>query len=140
MEVLKCKDRLWRPCGMDILEFSVIGVRQYEDHVMYELKADHGVGAQGRIEILVCHRGEHIRFVDYLDAEHSDRSITDWFDGEYYPDQRKARIAFYDVQVQLIRSSVEQAERILKERRTSLAHVEKILTTIKEDLKGDPKQ
>jgi len=140
MEMLKCKDRLWRPCCMDILEFSVIGVRQYEDHVMYELRADHGVGAQGRIELLVCHRGDHIRFVDYLDVDHHDRSITDWFDGEYYPDQRKARIAFYDVQLQLARSSIDQAERILKERRESLARLERTVASIKEDLAEDSKQ
>ena len=53
---LQINTKLYHPCSLDIIEFKITGIRQYEDSTLYEAKALDNVGACSRVEILLKNR------------------------------------------------------------------------------------
>lgn len=135
---LKINDTLYHPCSLDILQFKVTGVRQYENHVLYEAKADYNVGACGRVEVLLTiDKYNTIRFVGLEDSYNHEyaNGLEDFIEGTYYKDRLEARLAYNEQQRILCWSNMENKRRIYEESKAMYDKVEKIVAGIKADIK-----
>ena len=135
---LQINDKLYHPCSLDIIEFKVTGVRQYEDNVLYEAKALDNVGACGRVEILLkIDKYDVIRFIgikDSYDDEYG-RGLEDFVEGKYYLKRLEARLEHNEQQRILCWDNMENTRRIYEQSKDMYDKVEKIVQGIKNDLK-----
>ena len=135
---LNIHDTLYHPCSIDILEFKVTGIRQYEDHKVYEAKAAYAVGACGRMEVLLTmDKYNVIRFMGVEDSYNHEYAygLEDFVEGTYYLERLEARLAYNEQQRILAWSSMENKKRIYEESKTMYDKVEKIVAGIKADIK-----
>ena len=135
---LQINDKLYHPCSLDIIEFTIIGIRQYEDNVLYEAKALNNVGACGRVEILLkIDKYDVIRFIgikDSYDDEYG-RGLEDFVEGKYYLERLEARLEHNEQQRILCWDNMENTRRIYETSKNMYDKVEKIVQGIKNDLK-----
>ena len=135
---LQINDKLYHPCSLDIIEFKIIGIRQYEDSILYEAKALNNVGACGRVEILLkIDKYDVIRFIgikDSYDDEYG-RGLEDFVEGKYYLERLEARLEHNEQQRILCWTSMENKKRIYEQSKAMYDKVEKIVQGIKNDLK-----
>ena len=135
---LQINDKLYHPCSLDIIEFTIIGIRQYEDNVLYEAKALNNVGACGRVEILLkIDKYDVIRFIgikDSYDDEYG-RGLEDFVEGKYYLKRLEARLEHNEQQRILCWDNMENKKRIYEQSKAMYDKVEKIVQGIKNDLK-----
>ena len=135
---LQINDKLYHPCSLDIIEFKIIGIRQYEDNILYEAKALNNVGACGRVEILLkIDKYDVIRFIgikDSYDDEYG-RGLEDFVEGKYYLERLEARLEHNEQQRILCWTSMENKKRIYEQSKAMYDKVEKIVQGIKNDLK-----
>ena len=135
---LQINDKLYHPCSLDIIEFKIIGIRQYEDNVLYEAKALNNVGACGKVEILLkIDKYDVIRFIgikDSYDDEYG-RGLEDFVEGKYYLERLEARLEHNEQQRILCWASMENKRRIYETSKNMYDKVEKIVQGIKNDLK-----
>lgn len=128
---------LWHPCSLDIIEHKVTCVKQYEGFTHYEAKAVRNVGACGRIEVILDEHKGKIRFVELVDEDEIEYSsgLQDFVEGIYYTDKRQAELEFYNNQVRITYSNVEQKKSWLQEAQKNHERVKLIVEKIKESLK-----
>ena len=135
---LQINTKLYHPCSLDIIEFKITGIRQYEDSTLYEAKALDNVGACGRVEILLkIDKYDVIRFIgikDSYDDEYG-RGLEDFVEGKYYLEKLEARLEHNEQQLSLCRTSMENKKRIYEQSKAMYDKVEKIVQGIKNDLK-----
>ena len=135
---LQINDKLYHPCSLDIIEFKITGIRQYEDSTLYEAKALNNVGACGEVEILLkIDKYDVIRFIgikDSYDDEYG-RGLEDFVEGKYYLEKLEARLEHNEQQLSLCRTSMENKKRIYEQSKAMYDKVEKIVQGIKNDLK-----
>ena len=135
---LQINDKLYHPCSLDIIEFKITGIRQYEDNVLYEAKALNNVGACGRVEILLkIDKYDVIRFIgieDYYDDEYG-IGLEDFVEGKYYLERLEARLEHNEQQRILCWNNMENKKRIYETSKAMYDKVEKIVQGIKNDLK-----
>ena len=135
---LQINDKLYHPCSLDIIEFKITGIRQYEDSALYEAKALNNVGACGKVEILLkIDKYDVIRFIgikDSYDDEYG-KGLEDFVEGKYYLEKLEARLEHNEQQLSLCRTSMENKKRIYEQSKAMYDKVEKILQGIKNDLK-----
>ena len=135
---LQINDKLYHPCSLDIIEFKIIGIRQYEDTILYEAKALNNVGACGKVEILLkIDKYDVIRFIgikDSYDDEYG-RGLEDFVEGKFYLERLEARLEHNEQQLSLCRTSMENKKRIYEQSKAMYDKVEKIVQGIKNDLK-----
>ena len=135
---LQINDKLYHPCSLDIIEFKIIGIRQYEDSILYEAKALNNVGACGKVEILLkIDKYDVIRFIgkkDSYDDEYG-RGLEDFVEGKYYLERLEARLEHNEQQRILCWTSMENKKRIYEQSKAMYDNVEKIVQGIKNDLK-----
>lgn len=135
---LQINDKLYHPCSLDIIEFKITGIRQYEDSTLYEAKALDNVGACGRVEILLkIDKYDVIRFVgikDSYDDEYG-RGLEDFVEGKYYLERLEARLEHNEQQRILCWDNMENKRRIYETSKNMYDKVEKIVQGIKNDLK-----
>ena len=128
-------DDVYHPCDYDILHFKVAGIRYHEeDPTLYELKAVHNVGAQGRIVVLVAHAGDRLQYVDLLEPSDdiNERGLEGFIEGEYFESQDQARLAFYTVQELLSWTSLEQQRRVYEKQLEAHNRLVKVLEVARE--------
>lgn len=128
---------LWHPCSVDIIEHKVTCVKQYKGFTHYEAKAVRNVGACGRIEVILDEHKGKIRFVELVDEDEIEYSsgLQDFVEGIYYTDKRQAELEFYNNQVRITYSNVEQKKSWLQEAQKNHERVKLIVEKIKESLK-----
>ena len=135
---LQINDKLYHPCSLDIIEFKIIGIRQYEDSTLYEAKALYNVGACGRVEVLLkVDKYDVIRFIgikDSYDDEYG-RGLEDFVEGKYYLERLEARLEHNEQQRILCWDNMENTRRIYETSKNMYDKVEKIVQGIKNDLK-----
>ena len=135
---LQINDKLCHPCSLDIIEFKITGIRQYEDSILYEAKALNNVGACGGVEILLkIDKYDVIRFIgikDSYDDEYG-RGLEDFVEGKYYLEKLEARLEYNEQQRLLCWTSMENKRRIYEQSKAMYDKVEKIVQGIKNDLK-----
>ena len=135
---LQINDKLYHPCSLDIIEFKIIGIRQYEDNILYEAKALNNVGACGKVEILLkIDKYDVIRFIgikDSYDDEYG-KGLEDFVEGKYYLKRLEARLEHNEQQRLLCWTSMENKRRIYEQSKAMYDKVEKIVQGIKNDLK-----
>lgn len=135
---LQINDKLYHPCSLDIIEFTIIGIRQYEDSILYEAKALNNVGACGRVEILLkIDKYDVIRFIgikDSYDDEYG-RGLEDFVEGKYYLKRLEARLEHNEQQRILCWDNMENKKHIYEQSKAMYDKVEKIVQGIKNDLK-----
>lgn len=135
---LQINTKLYHPCSLDIIEFKITGIRQYEDSTLYEAKALNNVGACGNVEILLkIDKYDVIRFVgikDSYDDEYG-RGLEDFVEGKYYLEKLEARLEHNEQQLSLCRTSMENQKRLYETSKNMYDKVEKIVQNIKNDLK-----
>jgi len=134
---LNINDTLYHPCSLDILEFKITGIRQYEDHTVYEAKAAYNVGACGRVEVLLTtDKYNVIRFMGIEDSYNHEyeHGLEDFIEGTYYLDRLEARLAYNEQQRILAWSSMENKRRIYEESKAMYYKVEKVVAGIKADI------
>ena len=135
---LQINDKLYHPCSLDIIEFKITGIRQYEDSILYEAKALNNVGACGRVEILLkIDKYDVIRFIgikDSYDDEYG-RGLEDFVEGKYYLERLEARLEHNEQQRILCWDNMENTRRIYETSKNMYDKVEKIVQGIKNDLK-----
>lgn len=135
---LQINTKLYHPCSLDIIEFKITGIRQYEDSTLYEAKALNNVGACGRVEILLkIDKYDVIRFVgikDSYDDEYG-RGLEDFVEGKYYLERLEARLEHNEQQRILCWDNMENKRRIYETSKNMYDKVEKIVQGIKNDLK-----
>ena len=135
---LQINDKLYHPCSLDIIEFKIIGIRQYEDNVLYEAKALNNVGACGRVEILLkIDKYNVIRFIGIKDSYEDEygRGLEDFVEGKYYLEKLEARLEHNEQQRILCWNNMENTRRIYETSKNMYDKVEKIVQGIKNDLK-----
>jgi len=132
---MEINDIVYHPCNMDIIQHKITGIRTYEDHVLYEAKAIHPVGASGRIEILLSEdKKGNIRFTGLIDDPEYGNGLGDFVEGLYYKDQQKARLVYNEAQRILVWSNMEEKRRSYENAKFMYDKVEKIINTIKEEI------
>ena len=135
---LQINTKLYHPCSLDIIEFKITGIRQYEDSTLYEAKALNNVGACGRVEVLLkIDKYDVIRFVgikDSYDDEYG-RGLEDFVEGKYYLERLEARLEHNEQQRILCWDNMENKRRIYETSKNMYDKVEKIVQGIKNDLK-----
>ncbi len=135
---LQINTKLYHPCSLDIIEFKITGIRQYEDSTLYEAKALDNVGACGRVEILLkIDKYDVIRFIgikDSYDDEYG-RGLEDFVEGKYYLERLEARLEHNEQQRILCWDNMENTRRIYETSKNMYDKVEKIVQGIKNDLK-----
>ena len=92
---LQINDKLYHPCSLDIIEFKIIGIRQYEDSILYEAKALDNVGACGRVEILLkIDKYDVIRFIGIKDSYNDEygKGLEDFIDIEITNDMIELKV------------------------------------------------
>ena len=135
---LQINDKLYHPCSLDIIEFKITGIRQYEDSTLYEAKALDNVGACGRVEILLkIDKYDVIRFVGIKDSYEDEygRGLEDFVEGKYYLERLEARLEHNEQQRILCWDNMENTRRIYETSKNMYDKVEKIVQGIKNDLK-----
>lgn len=135
---LQINDKLYHPCSLDIIEFKIIGIRQYEDNVLYEAKALNNVGACGKVEILLkIDKYDVIRFIGIKDSydDKYAKGLGDFVEGKYYLEKLEARLEYNEQQRILCWTSMENKRRIYETSKNMYDKVEKIVQGIKNDLK-----
>ena len=135
---LQINTKLYHPCSLDIIEFKITGIRQYEDSTLYEAKALYNVGACGRVEVLLkIDKYDVIRFIgikDSYDDEYG-RGLEDFVEGKYYLERLEARLEHNEQQRILCWVNMENKKRIYEQSKDMYDKVEKIVQGIKNDLK-----
>ena len=135
---LQINTKLYHPSSLDIIEFKITGIRQYEDSTLYEAKALDNVGACGRVEILLkIDKYDVIRFIgikDSYDDEYG-RGLEDFVEGKYYLERLEARLEHNEQQRILCWDNMENTRRIYETSKNMYDKVEKIVQGIKNDLK-----
>lgn len=135
---LQINDKLYHPCSLDIIEFKITGIRQYEDSTLYEAKALYNVGACGRVEVLLkIDKYDVIRFVGIKDSYEDEygRGLEDFVEGKYYLEKLEARLEYNEQQRILCWDNMENKRRIYETSKNMYDKVEKIVQGIKNDLK-----
>ena len=135
---LQINDKLYHPCSLDIIEFKITGIRQYEDSTLYEAKALDNVGACGRVEILLkIDKYNVIRFIGIKDSYEDEygRGLEDFVEGKYYLEKLEARLEHNEQQRILCWNNMENTRRIYETSKNMYDKVEKIVQGIKNDLK-----
>ena len=135
---LQINTKLYHPSSLDIIEFKITGIRQYEDSTLYEAKALDNVGACGRVEVLLkIDKYYVIRFIgikDSYDDEYG-RGLEDFVEGKYYLERLEARLEHNEQQRILCWDNMENTRRIYETSKNMYDKVEKIVQGIKNDLK-----
>ena len=135
---LQINTKLYHPCSLDIIEFKITGIRQYEDSTLYEAKVLDNEGACGREEVLLkIDKYDVIRFIgikDSYDDEYG-RGLEDFVEGKYYLKRLEARLEHNEQQRILCWDSMENKKRIYETSKNMYDKVEKIVQGIKNDLK-----
>ena len=135
---LQINDKLYHPCSLDIIEFKITGIRQYEDSILYEAKALNNVGACGKVEILLkIDKYDVIRFIGIKDSYEDEygEGLEDFVEGKYYLEKLEARLEYNEQQRLLCWTSMENKRRIYEQSKAMYDKVEKIVQGIKNDLK-----
>ena len=135
---LQINDKLYHPCSLDIIEFKITGIRQYEDSTLYEAKALDNVGACGRVEVLLkIDKYDVIRFIGIKDSYEDEygRGLEDFVEGKYYLERLEARLEHNEQQRILCWDNMENTRRIYETSKNMYDKVEKIVQNIKNDLK-----
>ena len=136
---IKIGQSLWHPCNMDIIEHKVISIRQFEGFNHYITKAVHNVGACGKVEVILDEHKGKLRFVELLHEEELEyaRGLQDFIEGNYYADKREAELEFYNQQVTLCWSAMEQKKKWYEDAVKRHDQVKLLVKTIKESLNGN---
>lgn len=133
---MKINDLVWHPMSIDILEFKIVAVTQYEDRVMYQARATHNIGACGRITVHLSEDKTGVLRFAGLDGEHEYSSgLGDFVEGIYYSVREEARLAYYEVQETLAWSKMDKQERLYKQAKEQYEKVLDIIKVAKEDIK-----
>ena len=135
---LEIGTKIYHPCSVDILEYKVISIAEYEYGIGYTLKATHNIGACGRVEVYVSQdKKDNLRFSGLSDDwEHIyDSGLQDFVEGIYYVDRDKARLEYYEKQRILVWTKLEERKRLYDDAKYTYDKVEKIIKQIKETLK-----
>lgn len=135
--MIQIKDHMWHPCGLDIIEHVVTGIRQYEGFNHYELKSVSQVGACGKLNVLVDEHDGKFRFVKLVDADFDEYAsgLQDFVEGEYFPIKEDAELVWYEAQRVLTWSNMDQKKRWYEEAKKNHERVEAIVKRIKESIK-----
>ena len=130
-------DKLWHPCGIDIIEHKITSIRQFDGFNHYVAKAVNNVGACGKIEVIVDEHNGKFRFVELIDEDGIEYSsgLGDFVEGNYYADKKEAELDFYSNQETLTWSNIEHKERLYLEAKKNHERVKLIVSKIKESLK-----
>lgn len=130
---------MYHPFSLDIIEYKVVGILQYEDFTHYRLKAVRNVGACGKIEVVIDSRKGEFRFVELIDEDEIEYSsgLQNFIEGKYYPSLNRAKLEFYEIQRVLHASSVDQKERVYKEAKANYEKVLLLIEKAKEGLKSE---
>lgn len=138
MEKIKIGDKFYHPCSIDIMNHVVIGIREYENHIIYHLKATHNIGSCGKIEVLISENNGKFRFIELLDEDNIEHAsgLQDFVEGYYYTNLLEAKLEFYKLQESIAITSLHNAERIYKQANERYNQVHLLVKNIKEDLKN----
>lgn len=134
---IKIGDSLWHPCNIDIIEHKVVSIRQFEGFNHYVTKAVHNVGACGRVEVILDEHNSKLRFVELLHEEELPHAsgLQDFVEGNYYANKKEAELEFYEQQISIARSNMDEKERWYKAAKARYEQVNLIITKITESLK-----
>ena len=133
---LKIGQLVWHPCSMDIIEHKVISVRTFKDFNHYVLKATHNVGACGIIEVIISQNKGNLTFVELVNEENIPYAsgLQDFVEGKYYTSRDEAELAFYNVQLGLYQSSINNIKRQLTETERHYQRVKAIIDIAKQKI------
>jgi len=137
MEKLSIGTLLWHPCNMDIIPHKIIGIRTYEDRVVYESQAISSVGACGKVKVLLTpDRNGMLRYIDFDESwrHEYESGLKDFVEGNYYTNQLEASLAYKEQQRILCQASMENRRREYEASKEQYDRVCKIIESIKKDL------
>ena len=129
---------IYKPCSLDILKFQVIAITESLNGYSLKLRAVHPVGAQGRVEVYVSLTNGRLHYAGTVDDDEDNyhsRGLCDFLDGEYFDDERKAHLAFYEAQRLNSSIAMDEAQRRLDDRKVAHARLEAVIATIRKDCK-----
>ena len=127
---------LWHPCSMDIIPHKIIGIREYEDHTIYESQAQGSVGACGKVTVLLTVDSQDIiRFMSLSQHYEHESGLQDFVDGIYYTNHNQARLSYNEAQRTLVRSKMEEARRRYGDAKYTYDKVCKIIDSLKAELR-----
>jgi hypothetical protein len=118
-------------CGLDILEYKVVEVRQAETITTYVLKSKHRVGQhRGGIEIVVFINGEgRIKYLELNSTEREDCEfgLEPFTEGNYFTTLEEAKSSFAKTQIKLIDDRIAKLNRDLEDCQKSKRKWENLL-------------
>jgi len=137
---MKIRDNIYHPCSLDILEFQVTSIQTFENEdstlTVYTAKATAGVGACGRVEVLLTIDVHGlIRFYDLQKDYEYSKGLQDFVEGVYYTTKPEARLEYYNIQKTLAWSNMENKRRLYEEAKVSYDRCTQIIKEVTEEIK-----
>lgn len=138
MKEININDSMWHPCSMDIIQYTVISIRQFEGFNHYVLQAVRNVGACGKIQVIVSENKGKFRFIELIDEEHIEyaRGLGDFVEGYYYSSKDEAELAFYNELLKTVRNSTDHKLRLYQESKSNLDKIELLISELKDKIKN----
>ena len=129
---IKINDPMWHPCSIDIIEYKVISIREYDGFTHYVLKAKDNVGACGRVEVVVSENKGKLTMIELLDEKNLEYvgGLWDFIEGSYYTNKDDASLEFYRQQETFAWSSMDAAKRRYNETKLHYEKVKLIISKI----------
>ena len=127
----------YHPCSIDIMEYKVISICQFEGFNHFILKATHNIGACGKIEIIIDNHNDKFNFVDFLDESKVEYSsgLKDMVEGKYYKTKEEAEIEFYKIQRTIALSNLNNKKRLYQEAEKRYNQINLIIEQIRDGKK-----
>lgn len=134
---IKINDAVWHACNMDIIEYRVKSITEYDNFIHYNLISKYPVGACGVIEVIVSENNGKLRFVELIDEDEIEHSsgLGDFVEGFYYTDFKEARLEHLDQQRLLSYTSMEKNRRLYEQSKKNYGRVEKLVKELKLSIK-----
>ncbi len=128
---MKRGDKLWHNCDVDILEFKVLGITEYEGFNHYTLQSVNTVGAQGIIKIIITNQGGSFRFIDLIGKDLYETGLDTWLEGIYHTTKVGAEIESYEIQLKLVGRNIERISKNLTREKYHYKKYSELLNTLK---------
>lgn len=134
---IEINDFVWHPCSLDIIQYKVTCIKQFDGFNHYVLKAVKPVGACGRIEVIIDEHKGKLRFVELIDGDEIpySKGLQDFVEGNYFTDKREAQLEFYEKQRILTWSSMENRKRDYEAALKNYERVNLLVKTITDSIK-----
>lgn len=141
--MIEVGDTIWHPCNSDIIEHKVVRIIDFnsrskhgvEKTTHYVLQSERSVGKFNSIKVRVSITEVlgKLQFLELLDTEETSYTsgLWDFVEGNYYSDQEKAKLEFYQQQELLFLTELNRKKQLYDQAKANYRKVKLLIEQIK---------